>query len=147
MKYGERKAVETHSYTTPDAWPISRSNEVKDLGVWMQDDASFEKQIHETILKSQRQVSWMLRTFKTRDAVLMMTLYKSLILPILEYCSQLWSPLAVGKIQNLEAVQRAFTNKISGLGNINYWERLVFCVFIPWSAVENATLLSIFSKF
>ena len=54
----------------------------------------------------------------------MIILFKSLVLPILEYCCQLWSPDKLGLMRKLESVQRNFTSKISGLGHLNYWERL-----------------------
>ena len=54
----------------------------------------------------------------------MLTLWKSLILPRLEYCCQLWSPHKIGDITKLEAIQRSFTSKIEGMENLNYWERL-----------------------
>lgn len=54
----------------------------------------------------------------------MLTLFKSLVLPQLEYCCQLWSPRKVGDIQFLEAVQRSFTNNITQVKHLDYWERL-----------------------
>ena len=56
----------------------------------------------------------------------MLTLWKSLVLPRIEYCSQLWNPDRVGEMQMLENIQRSFTRKISGLQNIDYWDRLKF---------------------
>ena len=53
-----------------------------------------------------------------------LTLCKSLILPHLEYCVQLWAPFDSSSILAVEAVQRNFTPKISGLENYKYWERL-----------------------
>ena len=44
----------------------------------------------------------------------MLTLWKTLVLPRLEYCSQLWDPFHVGEIQQLEIVQRSFIRKIDG---------------------------------
>jgi hypothetical protein len=54
----------------------------------------------------------------------MLTLYKSLILNILEYCCPLWSPHRIQDIAKIEAVQRRFTSKISAVANLNYWDRL-----------------------
>ena len=71
----------------------------------MTNDCLFEKQISSVIEKAKNTMSWILRTFKTRSLVAMMTLYKSLLLPILEYCSVLWCPIDVGQIQKLEAIQ------------------------------------------
>ena len=55
----------------------------------------------------------------------MLTLWKSLVLPILDYCSQLWSPSNKGLIQQIESIQQSFTRKIA-IGNLtnNYWDRL-----------------------
>ena len=54
----------------------------------------------------------------------MLTLWKLLVLPRLEYCCQLWSPYKMGHIMKLEALQRTFTSRITGLQQLNYWEWL-----------------------
>ena len=54
----------------------------------------------------------------------MLTLWKSLILPHHDYCSQLWSPLKTGLIQQLELLQRSFFRKIGGMRHLSYWEQL-----------------------
>ena len=54
----------------------------------------------------------------------MITLFKSMVLPHIEYCCPLWSPTTIGRIRQLETIQRSFTAKINGLNNLNYWERL-----------------------
>ena len=63
-------------------------------------------------------------TQKTRDKQTMMTLYKSLVRSHLEYCCPLWNSSTLADIQQLEGVQRTFTSRISGVGHLNYWERL-----------------------
>ena len=47
-----------------------------------------------------------------------------MVIPLLDYCSQLWNPSQKGEIQSLEEIQRAFTRKIDGLKDLSYWERL-----------------------
>ena len=54
----------------------------------------------------------------------MLVLYKAVVLPHLEYCCQVWNPVAIGGIRKLEAVQRTFTARLEGLGHLNYWQRL-----------------------
>ena len=54
----------------------------------------------------------------------MLTLLKSLIIPLLEYCCQLYKPWKAKDIQAIEAIQRAFTYKITEVQHLNYWERL-----------------------
>jgi hypothetical protein len=62
--------------------------------------------------------------FRTRDTVTMITLYKSLVRSLLEYCCPLWNPRKVTDIQLLESVQRTFTSKIRSVKHLNYWDRL-----------------------
>ena len=47
---------------------------------------------------------WILRTFKARDKCVMLTLFKSLVLPRLEYGCQLWSPTLVNQINAIENI-------------------------------------------
>ena len=54
----------------------------------------------------------------------MLTLWKTLVIPIFDYCSQLWSPSKVGEIQQIEEIQKSFTRKIRYVTKEDYWERL-----------------------
>ena len=55
----------------------------------------------------------------------MMAIWKSLIQPKLDYCSQLWSPSDQYSIALLESVQRNFTKQISGMKDKDYVDRLL----------------------
>ena len=44
--------------------------------------------------------------------------------PLVEYCSPVWSPTAIGSINKIESVQRWFTKRIKGLSYLSYDERL-----------------------
>ena len=96
----------------------------KDLGVTMSNDGTFKTHIKGVVSGARSQASWVLRTFKTREKLPMMTLYKSLIQCKLDYCSQLWSPTSKGEINSLEMVQRNFLRKIKSIGQLPYWEQL-----------------------
>ena len=58
----------------------------------------------------------------------MLNIYKTIIRPHLEYCTQLWSPVAGhgnwAMIIELEGVQRRFTRLIDGIGTLPYSQRL-----------------------
>jgi hypothetical protein len=54
----------------------------------------------------------------------MLILFKAMIIPILEYCCQLWDPWRVGERQELEGVQRTFTSRIKSVQHLDYWGRL-----------------------
>ena len=43
---------------------------------------------------------------------------------LLKHCSPLWNPVKISSIQELESVQKVFTSKISGMTELNYWDRL-----------------------
>ena len=66
----------------------------------------------------------MLRVCQYRKCSLMLTLLKSLVIPLLEYCCQLWNPWEAKDIQAIKAIQRTFTYKITEVQHLNYYERL-----------------------
>ena len=54
----------------------------------------------------------------------MLTLYKSLVRPHLDYCIQAWRPYLKKDIETLERVQRRVTRMVEGLKNLSYEDRL-----------------------
>ena len=87
--------------------------------------SSYLKQHITNICQSARNMcSWILRTFESRSPDLMLSLWKSLVIPILDYCSQLWSPSKVGEIQQIEDIQKTFSRKIRSSKREDYWQRL-----------------------
>ena len=100
----------------------------KDLGVTFNSSFSFEDHVRNSIAKANRTIAWVTRNVISREPSVMLGLYKSLIKPHIEYCSQAWAPMARhgnwSLILELEAVQRSFTRMIDGLGLMTYRERL-----------------------
>jgi hypothetical protein len=151
LQYGKNEEIKsTSKYTTPTGKTIDTKEYVKDLGVYMSNDCLFKVQIHAVIEKAKNIISWILRSFKSRTFTTMMTLYKALVIPILEYCSVLWSPMAVGLIQKLESIQWSFLRKINGRKGKNYWECLKdmkvyslqrrrerYRIIYTWKVLEN----------
>ena len=107
--------IDSHVYLADNGSPIEEKNSLRDLGVTMSNDASFSTYRKEKASKMKSKIAWVLRTFKTRDELPMMTLWKQLILSDHDYCSQLWSPDKVGDIQLLEQLQRSYLREIEGL--------------------------------
>ena len=122
IRYGSGDCIE--NYTGPDGANIRICNQVKDLGVIISDDAKFEDQINAVVKTARQRVGWIMRVFETRERTAMLTLYRSLVLPLIEYCCQLWSPRGVELIRKIEAVQRNFTYRIRDMQELNYWQRL-----------------------
>ena len=65
-----------------------------------------------------------MRTFQRRSRTTMLTIWKSLVQPRLDYCSQLWSPADQASIGVLEGIQTNFTKMIDGMSSMDYLERL-----------------------
>ena len=116
--------VETLLYKVSSEEILHPVENVRDLGVMVSSDLNWSKQIGNMVKKARSTLSWVFSVFKTRDRTVMTTLYKSLVRSLLEYCCPLWDPVKVTEIQLLEGVQRTFTDRICGLENMNYWERL-----------------------
>jgi hypothetical protein len=55
------------------------------------------------------------------------SLLSKYMLPLLEYCSPIWSPVKLHDIDCIENVRRSFTKKLFGLNDVPYTERLLAC--------------------
>ena len=126
IRFGSAQELKDDSqYLSPDRQPIDEKQHVKDLGVTLSNTGSFSEHINTITASARDMCSWILQTFKSRSPELMLTMWKSLVLPILDYCSQLWCPISASQIKQLEAIQQSFTRKIYLNGRkLNYWERL-----------------------
>ena len=99
---------------------IRESEVIRDLGVILSNDLSFERHILQTVEKMKSVSSWILRTFQSRECTLLLTLWKTLVIPIHDYCSQLWSPNMI-KFKNMfEQLQYQFLKKIKNMRDKSY---------------------------
>ncbi len=125
IRYRCNKNLDDHTkYLADDGSEIDFEQHLKDLGVTVSDNGMFNQHILNIVLKARQKSGWIFRTFHTRARYLMMILWKQLVRPILDYCSQLWSPSTPGLINHLESVQKSFVRKIAGMSRIDYWEQL-----------------------
>ena len=140
----------TTNYTSANRIIIDIKQHVRDLGVTMSSDATFSKHIENICQSARNMCSWILRTFTDRSEDLMLTMWKSLVLPILDYCSQLWCAQRKGDIQKIEDIQKSFTRKIPLYRGENYWDRLAslrlyslerrrerYRIIYVWKMLEN----------
>lgn len=127
LSYGDGNTSERNRvYFNPDNEVITKRQATKDLGIIMQNNLKFNDQIRLITAKARSMCGWILRTFRSRDKEAMITLYKTLVRPILDYGSQLWNPNKKSEIKEIENVQKYFTKKIKHLDHKNYWERLQY---------------------
>ena len=92
----------------------------------------------------------MLNVFSSRDKTVLLTLFFSLVRPVVEYCCQLWDPVKIKQINEIEQIQRQFTRKIGNLKELDYWSRLnkleimslqrrreMFIIILVWKIKNN----------
>ena len=103
---------------------ITKSENVKDLGISVSEDLSFSHHITEMTSNATKFASWLLRTFYTRSKDAMLLFLKTYLISRLEYCSPVWCPHKIKEIEQIEAVQRSFTARIDNMENLDYWQRL-----------------------
>ena len=118
---GEKPDV---NYLAPDNTKIEEKFELKDLGVKLSSNLSFTPHIDSTISGANRLIGMVLRTFRRRSKQIMVIIWKTILQPKLDYCSQLWCPADQTNITKLESVMRSFTSKITGCSDLDYWDRL-----------------------
>ena len=64
----------------------------KDVGVIVSDDLKSGKQCSEAVKKANRMLGMIKRNFTDKSKETIISLYKTLVRPHSEYCSQIWSP-------------------------------------------------------
>lgn len=151
VRYGKDEELKSSTqYTAQDGKVIETKDAVRDLGIVMSCDGAFTAHIDKVCTTAKNLSSWILRTFKTRQKTPMLTLWKSLVLPHLDYCCQMWSPDKIGDVQRLESIQKSFIRKISGFSRLSYWEALKslklyslqrrrerYMIIYTWRMIEN----------
>jgi len=63
----------------------------KDLGVWISDDMKCSKQCMYAFNKATRVLGMIKMTIRYKDTRVMMSLYKTLVRPHVEYCVSAWN--------------------------------------------------------
>ena len=101
---------------------IKEKEVLSDLGVMMANDATFTHHVNLVCTKVNQKSGWMFRTFQCRETLFIKHLWKSLIQPHIDYCSQLYFPTKASDMERIETLFK--TSKIPALRNLSYWERL-----------------------
>ena len=121
LRYGKNyKLKESTSYLSNNNQQIEAKASTKDLGITISATADFDTHISNIIDTVKELTAWILRSFKTRSKVVMLQLWKSVVLPRLDYCSQLWNPSKAYLIKQLEDLQKNFVRHIRGFANLEY---------------------------
>lgn len=99
---------------------LEEVNEMKDLGIIIDDKLSFESHCISKTKQASNIINFIFRAFKTRDTSFLLKLYKTYVLPVLDYGSVIYNPCTAKNIKMLESVQRHFTKRIPQFFRTNY---------------------------
>ena len=116
---------EFYQYTVSADSSLEPVHQLRDLGILISSDLSWSPHIRAIAEKARQKASWVLSVFHTRSPTIMLTLYKSMVRSLVEYCCPLWHPMKISDIQELESVQKTFISRITGMRDMHYWDCLV----------------------
>lgn len=126
---------------------LDRVGDFKDLGVVFNQNLSFSAHVESIVSKSNRVCGMIKRSIGYRAPQnVKLKLFKSLARPVLEYSSQVWSPVFKNDIHAIESVQRSMTKYIcNDFIELSYSSRLKELHILPLSyRREVADLIFIF---
>ena len=82
-------------------------------------------QVEKVVKKAYGMLAFISRGIEFKNWQVMLTLYRTLVRPHLEYSVQFWLPHYQKDVEALERVQKRFTRMLPGMEGICYEERLV----------------------
>ena len=112
-----------HTYMLGNT-PLGSSSSEKDVGVYIQSNLKNNEQCKKVARTCNNIIGMVRRSFTNKESSLMLQVYKTYILPHLDYAISVWNPWTQKDINILESIQRRFTRMISGMAGLSYEERL-----------------------
>ena len=123
LQHGNKAELKT-PYEIDETVVLEKSQHVKDLGITLSENLSFDQHITNITNEAKKHASWIFRLFDSRDPQNIMLLYNTYVRPRLEYSSPLWSPYQKKHLIQIESIQRTVTSRMAGMEGMNYWERI-----------------------
>ena len=106
---------------------LGRTTQEKDLGVTFSADVKVSEQCGIAASKGNQILGLIRRTITYKEKQLIVSQYKAIVRPHLEYCIQAWRPYRKKDIDKLERIQRRATKMIPELRDLSYENRLLQC--------------------
>ena len=120
LKLGKNDQIVKYSMGTLEGKiELEQVQHEKDLGVIVD-----TQHIQENITKANQRIGLIRRNFKYLNRTTLLMLYKTLVRPILEYCSPVWTVLYIKHSEALERVQRHVTKLLHGIKYLSYPQSL-----------------------
>jgi len=103
---------------------LQEVSDKKDLGIMITSDLKSAAQVVEACKKANRALGMISRTIKYNSKSVLLSLYKTLVRPHLEYCTPVWSPHYARDKHMLKKVQHRFTRMVPGMKELPYKSKL-----------------------
>ena len=121
LHYGHNNPRHVYSLFGED---LKQSETLANLGVTRSTDCSYHNHYLNVIKKGRRAAGAILHAFTTRYFAVLWSAYKLYVQPTLMYCTQAWSPVWLGVIDELKSVPRRFSKRLTGMRDLTYGQRL-----------------------
>jgi len=121
--YALRERKQHFSYSMNEH-KIENVDHEKNLGVMFSSDLKVSVQRKEAYSKANCILGLINRTIKYKYSATLISLYKSMVRPHLEYCSVVWSPHYNKDKMPLEKIQHRFTRLFPNLRKLPYEDKL-----------------------
>ena len=123
------KVLRIGKYEIPPEYKLNHHqlevvHEIKDLGIVVDHRLKFDAQCLSVARRASGLVHFFRRGLSTRSVRIARMVIKTFIRPIVDYCSQIWSPGYQKYISCIEKVQRRATKFLAGIEEMPYEERL-----------------------
>ena len=105
---------------------LSEASSLRLLGVQVSADLSWNEHVSNVTKKCNRLIGFLRTVVGKQNPNILLTLYRSLVLPVIDFCSPVWFVYRKNHINNLELIQRRASRFILGQrrGDQSYRERL-----------------------
>ncbi len=113
-----------------DGITLKRVEEMRDVGLLVDKSMKFSRHIAVQARRGHAVITQLTKAIHYRNHTFFQ-LYKTYVLPHLEFCSPAWSPHLQGDVVKLEKVQRRASRLVRGLETLPYEERLKRLRFHP----------------
>ena len=123
LQLNPRYAYSSTAHFTINGASLSAHDSVRDLGVIVNESLTPSTHIAKITATAHQRVNLIFRAFVSRDIVILLRAYTTYVRPILEFNTVVWSPSLKCDITSVEKVQRKFTKRLPGYGDLSYAER------------------------
>ena len=121
--HSQRYCFNSFSFKLGD-FIIQHKSTVRDLGVEVDEKLSFSNHVSNIVMNASQRSHLILRSFTSKNPASLIRAFKIYVRPLLEYNSQVWSPITMKDITSIEKVQKQFTKRIPGCKTLTYYQRL-----------------------